>query len=506
MHQLVIVDDESIIVEGIKNSIDWNGFNINIALATTAPLFALDYILENEVDIVITDIAMPTLSGLNLIQKIKVAKPSTYVVVLSSFDNFEYTKTALRSGAENYLLKPLDKDELSDTISQIISHIQERDELKDYYGYSLLTFRSAFTEQWFKNLLSNNEFQSKAELLGINLVAKNYTVLIFSSTTKNATLMSNFLDGFLAEIIGVYSANFYFETPYRLLCVLFPTEHTHMRLTDFIERLTHMIHLQRFHIFISVGTTVDHFSKVPNSYNTANFLYAIEYTNASHYHYNFTPGFMKEVKHAIHNYVNIPEEHESFIASLFSSYPPYDCTTAILCETLFELNKNANDFSTNYPALVEQLKKMPNKLSESSVFLSYVLGFLESINGLILQTQQTTYPIVDSAIKMIHNFTDKDISLKTLSVKLNVTPSYLGSLFRQQTGCYFNDYLSESRLKYAAILLSDSDLKIKDIVEKIGFSSQTYFNRAFKRYFNTSPMSYRRNKSIEQLDNSMGGN
>ena len=113
--------------------------------------------------------------------------------------------------------------------------------------------------------------------------------------------------------------------------------------------------------------------------------------------------------------------------------------------------------------------------------------------------QQSMYPMVDAVIKNIHEFSDKDISLKTLASKLNVTPSYLGTVFHQQTGYYFNDYLTDARLKYAAHLLEHTDMKIKDIVDKIGFSSQTYFNRSFKRYFDTSPISYRREKKIGSL-------
>lgn len=94
---------------------------------------------------------------------------------------------------------------------------------------------------------------------------------------------------------------------------------------------------------------------------------------------------------------------------------------------------------------------------------------------------------------------DKDISLKTLALKLNVSPSYLGTIFRRQTGYYFNDYLAEVRLKKAAELLEETDMKIKDIVDKTGFSSQAYFTRTFKRYYNVSPASYRRERSAKKL-------
>lgn len=127
------------------------------------------------------------------------------------------------------------------------------------------------------------------------------------------------------------------------------------------------------------------------------------------------------------------------------------------------------------------------------------MRFLRDSDPLLSKMQQSMSPMVDAVIKTIHEFSDKDISLKTLAARLNVTPSYLGTVFHQQTGYYFNDYLTDARLKYAANLLENSDMKIKDIVDKIGFSSQTYFNRSFKRYFDTSPINYRRDKKIGAL-------
>ena len=115
---------------------------------------------------------------------------------------------------------------------------------------------------------------------------------------------------------------------------------------------------------------------------------------------------------------------------------------------------------------------------------------------------QAYSPMIDVVIESIHSFSDKDISLKLLANRLNVSPAYLGTVFHQQTGYYFNDYLAEARLKYGAELLLTPNLKIKDIVEKCCFSSQTYFNRSFKRYFGTSPVSYRREKKISSMQES----
>ncbi len=100
----------------------------------------------------------------------------------------------------------------------------------------------------------------------------------------------------------------------------------------------------------------------------------------------------------------------------------------------------------------------------------------------------------------VHNFSNKDVSLKTLAARLNMHPSYLGSIFHQQTGYYFNDYLNEERLKYAARLMENSNIRLKDIADMTGFSSQTYFNRQFKKRFNASPNAYRRELKLKGRD------
>lgn len=108
--------------------------------------------------------------------------------------------------------------------------------------------------------------------------------------------------------------------------------------------------------------------------------------------------------------------------------------------------------------------------------------------------------MIDVVIHAIQSFSDKNLSLKTIAARLNVSPSYLGAMFRQQTGMYFNDYLAKARIDYAMKLLSTTDLKVKDIVEKCCFASQTYFNRSFKRFYGTSPANYRRNLKMRDLE------
>lgn len=134
------------------------------------------------------------------------------------------------------------------------------------------------------------------------------------------------------------------------------------------------------------------------------------------------------------------------------------------------------------------------------MLLNYLQFFFASIRKMLddMDAQQNmSHQYIKMITDAVHDFSNKDISLKTLAAQLNMHPSYLGSIFRQQTGFYFNDYLNEERLKYAAKLMEDNRVRLKDIADMVGFSSQTYFNRQFKKRFNSSPNAYRRELKLK---------
>lgn len=499
MYQAVLIDDEPFIVDGLESAIDWSGYHIEICYAATDSRDALEYILNHPVHIVITDVSMPHFDGLQLIQRIKDEKPSVYVIVLSAYDNFEYVQTALKLGAENYLLKPLDSDDLSDTISHILSHLQEREQLSSTYGRTMLTFRSAFTEEWLKNLLTGTELVNKANLLGINLDAPAFTAVIFSCPSAAEINMSIFFDLLLRYLPGQFTGNFYFETPRRLVGVLSPVGERTEDIASFIPRVLKAAANSGCPVFISAGKTVNHYSKVHNSYQQADFFAFFEYTGLPYLFYEGDTSLSDTVSKALDCYDRSTQKNMNPIQKLYENCEAHTITAHLLSYRLRTLSLQEYQLSSKYPELTDVLAAYPPPGSDQDTYLSFVEDFLKASDHHLVKMQQSTYPVVDAVIKAVHEFSDQNISLKTLASNLHVTPAYLGTIFRQQTGYYFNDYLTEARLKYAAYLLENTDTKIKEITEKTGFASQTYFNRSFKRYYNTSPANYRRSKSVNNL-------
>lgn len=502
MYRAVIVDDEPFVLEDLRGAIDWEGSNFEITYADTDPVKVLSYIKSHPVDLLITDISMPQMNGLDLILQAKKSNPLLSVLVLSAYDNFEYVRTALRNGAENYLLKPLNPDELLESVRSVTEHLKERSMISSTYGATMLTFRSLFTENWVKGTLDTGDFLTRAELLGINLSLNNYTVLLFSSPDEDAQQMSGLFDWLLSVCIGTFLSHFYFETPACLVCIL-SSIHTPPDMEHFLNTLNQARSLFPFSFFVSVGNTVDNYEDVSVSYRNAHSYLFLRHTSMKEL--NCSSMLLPLSAHAVieQNFTSVPEEdyirqlRTILLPALDSRQRMAVMLTGIghgLSQTNFEQNQA--------PKLLLLLKQIPCDGRHFHEISSYLYEFISTCYRILEQrrsVQSSRFPCIDTMIRAVHEFSNKELSLKTLASQLDMHPSYLGNLFHQQTGYYFNDYLNEERLKYAVELMTQDKLKLKEIVDRTGFSSQTYFNRLFKRKYGLPPLVYRREMKAKQI-------
>lgn len=499
MYKVVIVDDESFIIDGLKDAIDWEGYNFEIVYTSTNPESVLSYFKDNSVDLLMTDIAMPQMNGIELIHQVKIISPHVAIIVLSAYDNFNFVRTALRNGAENYLLKPLDSNELGESIRSIAEHLGERLKQSDAYGTTMLNFRSIFIENWVKDALNPIDFHTRAEMLGINLQLSHFTVLIFSTQQENTQGMAELLDGVLSIFLGKFQSHFYFENAKTLVCILSGDD----ILTD-RGRLNSSIDEIRDHFsfpfFVSIGTTVDNYEDVSISYRTANRYLFLRFTLLENIICNEIPLPINTSNIIEQNFLQIEEEEYIFqVTTLFSpslsDQQRMDIQLAIVHHGILQTN-GENIEST----ILKSVSEVCCETRNLNRVLQYIKSFIGTCYQILRERQETqsnNYNYVDLVIQSIQDVSNKDISLKTLAAQMDMHPSYLGNIFHQQTGYYFNDYLNNERLRYAAKLLETTSLKLKDIVDKAGFSSQTYFNRVFKRQFGVSPLSYRRESKLK---------
>lgn len=180
MYRVFLVDNEPYILEGLRNIIDWNEYGLEIAGEALNGLDALKQLDFKEIDILLTDIKMPKMDGLQLMRTLKQSKPNIKFIVLSWYDEFNYIKQGIKYGIENYLLKPINVNELASTLVNTVEKI-ERENSNDGIirlkkGLDIL--RNNILYRWITNSINLEELKERSKVLNINLECYGYTVSI----------------------------------------------------------------------------------------------------------------------------------------------------------------------------------------------------------------------------------------------------------------------------------------------------------------------------------------
>ena len=176
MYKALVVDDEPIILEGFDNLISWEEFGIEISAKAENGKAALQIVREEEIDLLITDIRMPEMSGLELLKTIRQEGKSIKVIILSGYDDFQYVKEASKYGIENYLLKPIEENELEETLLHLTEKLENEQKQQNRLQESYQLLRSNILYRWITGAIGEEELTMRAEFLDISLEKQWYQV------------------------------------------------------------------------------------------------------------------------------------------------------------------------------------------------------------------------------------------------------------------------------------------------------------------------------------------
>ena len=183
MYNVLIVDDEPAVLQGMASIIDWESYDFKIAGFAQCGTEALEIIQKEDIQILITDIKMPYMDGLELIKSIRNDGKNIKCVILSGYDDFQYVKEAAILGIENYLLKPLSEVELVSTLQTTLQKIQQEHFMQSGVREGLNILKNNILQRWVTNNIDQNELQERATLLNIDLKCSKYLVVIIKDIT-----------------------------------------------------------------------------------------------------------------------------------------------------------------------------------------------------------------------------------------------------------------------------------------------------------------------------------
>ncbi len=534
MYRLLIVDDDEMIRKGIKNAIPWAQHGIS-EVRTAEDGDAGEAVFAAFLpDIVLTDIRMPGMDGLELMERIKDIKNSVRVIILSGYDDFFYAQTALKQGAFDYLLKTADIEELLRVIDRAIEDIKkEREEdrtyrkLKQQLTMSLPLLRYRYLNELIHGSMDLDHLKKRMEFVDLKFGGDCFILtvaeiddfeLLHEGRTEEERLLSKFrVMNVIEELLG--NQGLCFESTYgEIVCIYFcednrSAEENKGLLLQKCEAMGGAIS-RKLALSLSMGV-----SSIGYSFKSIKPCYE-DAKKALEYKLYSGKGSIIDIRD-ISGYTStsfsVGYELEN---RLISSIRVGDKKTALhIVEDVFDqihhrrnlgvgnfrrvciellglasmvLSEFEADFMDLYGKeflYFEEVKKYTNVEDARSWMLLHFEKILDYIrNTRVLKAKK----IIETAKQYIDENYNRELTLSKVADIVHMSPNYFSSLFSSEAGESFLEYVIQRRIEKAKILLGEKDAKAWEVGEKVGYGNPYYFSRIFKKYTGVSPMEYKK--------------
>ncbi len=503
---------------------------------------AYPLIIKEKPDILITDIRMPFMDGLELSKLVKEKLPDIRIMLLTGYSEFEYAKQAIEIGVEDYLLKPISAAKLLEALGRVrdaILKVQEEKALLERYSKEMRENTEWAKIKFFNRLLVGNlsmsEILEEGRRYGMELMASCYQVVLFKimSVSQNAGTQED-----VAQIASAYDAidGITESLPYvfafhrgidgwTFLVTADDEAQMNDRNCKLRETLTQIMRQwPELEFFGAIGQEVSRLRNIKDSFKEADKVFVMRFVLEPNQVIDGTAiqekmqGDLKEnaqehiavsgivqvgeLRTALNRFLNngtekeIEEfcdtylaqmEQDNFSSTLLRQYLIVDISAEILAFT----RKLSSDEAIEKDA--EQLKYMLQNIHTPSELKNYLVDFLKNTMHLRDTVSDRKYTdLINAAKKQIEkNYMTEDISLNSVAVSVGMSPSYFSTVFSKEVGMTFIEYLTEIRMTKAKELLMCSPMKMTDIAFEIGYRDPHYFSYIFKKSQGCSPKEYR---------------
>lgn len=505
MYNVMLVDDEKLIIQGLMNIIEWEDIGLKVVETAQNGYEALEKFKNKPVDIIVTDISMPKLTGLELIKEIKNINPKTRFVILTGYDEFTYAKEAIKYGVESYILKPINEEELQETLINIVKYLDDKKQEKN----KILNENAKLIE-YIEDKLNKNYIYDIKDSISIDIEDKAYTVANIIITRKDKE--GDYIN--IGEIIQKHTLdNYEIFHKYNNQAILINSWNKNISRNEIIkyyEDIKDKLFKEfKKSIFISIGDLVLDIKELSKSYNSAKNLkkYILtEGTNGCIYKEK-----VKQVKEDNRSfkdeidYINklIIEKNirdlESYISNILDNKKltpkniyDFSIKVIILIDNISNEFKLAQKYGKD--SLSNTIIHLCNESSRESV-KSFIIRELEELIEAMYMNTIKYSPIVQQIVNVINDRYYEELSLKALANQYNINSSYLGQIFSKETENSFSEYLNKTRNMKAKELILDTNMRINDISKEVGYADTSYFYRKFKKYYGVSPSTLREMKN-----------
>ncbi len=522
MIKVLIVDDEYLQRELVKTSINWNNMEMTVVGEAEDGRAVLDICRETEPDIIIMDINIPFINGIEASRQIKVFLPDTQIIILTAYGEFDYARQSLEFGAVGFVLKPLDPEELQIKLYQAKDNLMniwdQRDSMLELQRENLQKEKERFLLSCLCDLQENAEKTDRWAAYHI-LVPKCYCIA--DIRYMDAKTMKE-RQSELREIVEERFPDCEIVDINRDVLFLLLSNQD-------IEQFTFNVHVLCMHLendMENLSIEAAGIGEVHEDINDLHIAYQEAYTalcsqpskrRIVRYEAQSLSSLMKAIAYSSHdfmyklrskNYDEIYRNIHECFERLYTQKSQHQAIIYISMDILVNFTLYMMDMGIDTSVKLEDERRLLMKLSST--------GNIKEIEELLCSTLRNGFQLmenhssssgkrkVEDARKFIEsNYQSYDLSLNMVARQIGVNSSYLSYIFKKEYGYPLSRYIINIRMEQAKkIIHQEKSVSIINLSERVGYSDEYYFSKSFKNYFGISPSKYIEDKIYIEHNNS----
>lgn len=534
--KVFLVEDEMVIRRGIKNSIDWEKEGYIFCGEASDGELAYPMIIKEKPDILITDIRMPFMDGLELCKLVKKELPNIKILILSGYDEFDYAKEAIRLGVTEYLLKPISSGKLLEALNGVSESIRREKEDKDLVRKSMEEMREntehekqKFFEQMIAGNLSMADALETGKKYEMNLSAGMYNLLLFRFTLGEENRKSGELLGEAEYAIEKLTERLEYVFEFQrgvegwaFLLMADNEEQMSERVKELSKDLEEIMkNYSTIAYFGGIGQPVARLRELEESFREAERALAARFTMELNRIISVEDirmaqnvdtlddieitsfGEIEKTRTMLEKFLNngAEDEIDEFVDVYINELPEENLKSVLMRQyiimdayiVMMSFCEKIEGIEGEMQAQSEELKNSMKTIQTLEEIKNYIRMLLKKIIGVRDTISGRRYSdIIEIAKDQIRKtYMSDEISLNTIAAEVGMSPSYFSSIFSKEMGKTFVEYLTEIRMDRAKELLMCSSMKTSEIGYEVGYKDPHYFSYIFKKTQNCTPKEFR---------------
>lgn len=534
--KVFLVEDEMVIRRGIKNSIDWEKEGYIFCGEASDGELAYPMIIKEKPDILITDIRMPFMDGLELCKLVKKELPNIKILILSGYDEFDYAKEAIRLGVTEYLLKPISSGKLLEALNGVSESIRREKEDKDLVRKYMEEMREntehekqKFFEQMIAGNLSMADALETGEKYEMNLSARMYNLLLFRFTLGKENRKSRELLGEAEYAIEKLTERLEYVFEFQrgvegwaFLLMADNEEQMSERVKELSKDLEEIMkNYSTIAYFGGIGQPVARLRELEESFREAERALAARFTMELNQIISVEDirmaqnvdtlddieitsfGEIEKTRTMLEKFLNngAEDEIDEFVDVYINELSEENLKSVLMRQyiimdayiVMMSFCEKFEGIEGEMQAQSEELKNSMKTIQTLEEIKNYIRMLLKKIIGVRDTISGRRYSdIIEIAKDQIRKtYMSDEISLNTIAAEVGMSPSYFSSIFSKEMGKTFVEYLTEIRMDRAKELLMCSSMKTSEIGYEVGYKDPHYFSYIFKKTQNCTPKEFR---------------